>query len=67
MKKLLAAAVIATSATSATAGAYSDPIIESVIIIEDAASSADHSWIVPAMFLLMLLVASKSVVPGLDT
>lgn len=57
MKKILAAAAIAAIATSATAGSYSDPIIEPIIIIEDASSSFDHSWLVPMLFILILLTS----------
>ncbi len=57
MKKLLTAAAIAATATSATAGAYSDPIIEPIVIIEDASSSFDHAWLVPVMFILILLTS----------
>ncbi|MCP5036448.1 MAG: hypothetical protein GY945_02495 [Rhodobacteraceae bacterium] len=60
MKKTAIAAAIAMTATSATAGAYSDPIVDPVIIIEDAASSSSHSWLVPAVFLLILFASMKT-------
>lgn len=58
MKKLLAATVIATTATCATAGSYSDPIIEPIVIVEDTSSSGTHGWMVPVMFLLILVAAN---------
>ncbi len=55
MKKLLLAATFTAFASSAFAGAYSEPIVEPTIIIEDTASSASHQWLVPVTLVLILL------------
>ncbi|MCI2399964.1 hypothetical protein [Aliiroseovarius subalbicans] len=56
MKKFLLASAITLTATSAFAGALSDPIVEADVIVEEAAgSSTDGSWLVPVMFLILLL------------
>ena len=59
MKKIALAFAIAATATTAVAGAYSDPVVEPEIIIEEsAASSVSQQWLVPGMFLLILLFSS---------
>ena len=59
MKKIALAFAFAASATTAVAGAYSDPVVEPEIIIEEsAASSVSQQWLVPGMFLLILLFSS---------
>ena len=55
MKKLLLATAFCATASTAFAGSYTDPIVEPTIIIEDAASSASHQWLVPVTFILILL------------
>ena len=54
MKKIMLTAVFAASASTAQAGALSDPIVEPIVIIQDASSSASHDWLVPVIFLLLL-------------
>ncbi len=59
MKKIALAAVLAASASTAFAGALSEPIVEPEVIIEEsAASSVSQQWLVPALFLLILIVPS---------
>ena len=55
MKKILLATTLVLVAGSAFAGGLSDPIVAPAVIIEDAASSASHDWLVPVMALIMML------------
>ena len=62
MKKFALAfafAATATSATTAVAGALSEPVVEPQVIIEEsAASSISQQWLVPGMFMLILLFSN---------
>ncbi|HHL20523.1 MAG TPA: hypothetical protein ENJ52_03240 [Aliiroseovarius sp.] len=59
MKKIALAFAFAATATTAVAGALSDPIVEPQVIIEEsAASSVSQQWLVPGMFLLILIMSS---------
>ena len=55
MKKLLLAAAFTATASTAFAGAYSEPIVEPTIIIQETAASSSHAWLVPATLVLILL------------
>ncbi|QPM91445.1 hypothetical protein [Pseudooceanicola algae] len=55
MKKLVLAAVLAGAATSATAGAYSEPVIEAPVIVEETTSSS--SGIILPLILLAVIAA----------
>lgn len=54
MKNLILAGAISLIATSAFAGALTDPIVEPDVIIEAATTSSSQGIIVPIFFLIML-------------
>ena len=55
MKQFILAAAVSLAATSAMAGALTDPIVEADIIMEEtSASSVDHGILVPIMMLVLL-------------
>lgn len=60
MKKIALATALSFAATSAFAGALTDPIVEQDVIIKEAAASSDHGILVPIMFLIMLAVSLNS-------
>lgn len=60
MKKLATLAlVLGLTATTATAGGYSVPVVEAVPVVA-AASSSNPGLLVPALLLIGLLVAVSS-------
>ncbi len=59
MKKFALAAILAVAAGTASAGALTDPVVEPQIIIEEtAASSLSQQWLVPGMFMLILIFSN---------
>ena len=56
MKKVILATSFAAIAASANAGAYTPPVTEQSIIIEETASSTSHQWLVPVTLLLILFL-----------
>ena len=66
MKNLILAGALTLTATSAFAGALTDPIVEPTVIIEEASASSSHGILVPIMLLIALgvAVASGSSVPS---
>ncbi len=63
VKKILLATAIAVTASSAFAGAYSDPVVDPIVIVEAATSSASHDWLVPVVFFLILFASMKAIHP----
>jgi hypothetical protein len=57
MKKTILATAIALCATAAIAGTPADPIVTSVVIEAEAASSTSHDFLVPLFFLLYMGIA----------
>jgi len=56
MKKLVLGAAFALVATAAVAGSVAPPIIEDIVIIDQAAtSSVDHNFLPPAFFLISVV------------
>lgn len=59
MKKIALAAALSVAATTAFAGTMEEPMIEPMIIVEDTSSSAG-GWIVPVLFLAVIVAAVAS-------
>ena len=57
MKKTLLAAGFAMAATSATAEATLEPNMDVQIITSDAVGSLEQGWLVPTIFVFILVLA----------
>ena len=56
MKRLLLATAFSALSTAAFAGSYAEPVVDPAVIVADAASSVSQQWLVPATFLIILLL-----------
>ncbi|MCP5036446.1 MAG: hypothetical protein GY945_02485 [Rhodobacteraceae bacterium] len=56
MKKTLLAATIAMTASNAFAGSAVDPNMDVTIITQDVSSAYGQQWLVPAVFVFLLVL-----------
>jgi hypothetical protein len=59
MKKLVLAAALTAAASTAFAGSMAEPVVEPVVIEEDAGSSAPGVW-VPLLLLVIVAAAASA-------